>query len=326
MPSFYQYVTSGIPPHSLTSMQEVESFYKDKNVLVTGGAGFIGSHLVAKLVRLGAQVTVLDDLSSTGNWHQNLGAVFKEISCIQGSITSLDTCMKACFDQDIIFHLAAFVSVPLSMENPSLCHEINIKGTYNLLEAARQCHVPRFVFSSSSAVYGETHGPSSEEMVCHPASPYGSSKLIGELLCQEYAQNFCLKTICLRYFNVFGKGQNPRSAYAAAIAKFTEQMQNNQPITVFGDGLQSRDFVPVEVVVEANLKVGSLREEKTAMNGQPINIASGKSITILELISLLKKDYPEYSQEVLFGLGRPGDVKHTAASCSRYWNLHNKNM
>jgi nucleoside-diphosphate-sugar epimerase len=295
----------------------MQSYYKDKQVLVTGGAGFIGSHIVESLVSYGAQVTVLDNLS-TGNI-ENIAHLLDKIMFVHGSITDSRTCLDASRNKSHIFHLAAFISVPQSIENPKLCHEINVTGTFNLLEAAHLNNVQRFVFSSSSAVYGTADGPCSETTPCNPTSPYGFSKLIGEYLCKQYAQNFGLETVCLRYFNVFGQRQNPNGAYAAVVAKFKDLMQHHKPITIFGDGLQTRDFIPVQQVAYTNLLLGMLPAH--TVSGELFNVASGTSITLLELLNTLKIEFPNYTLAPNFAPERPGDIRHSTAVCTKLQTL-----
>jgi len=298
-------------------LEKMKLFYKDLPVLVTGGAGFIGSHITEKLVKLGAKVTVIDDLSS-GNI-KNLQNIKHKITFIEKSIVDMGACLEATAGQAVIFHLAAFISVSESMENPSLCHKVNVDGTFNILNAARINGVERFIFSSSSAVYGTVDRECKENMLANPESPYGTSKLIGEYYCKQFSNNFGLKTVVLRYFNVFGKRQNPDGTYAAVVAKFTDLMKKNKPLTIFGDGLQTRDFIPVEDVAEANLTVAMLDEKQ--MIGQIFNVATGKSISLFELIDMLKKDFPHYNQEIQFKAARQGDIKHSFANCSKYKNI-----
>ena len=188
-------------------------------------------------------------------------------------------------------------------------------GTFNLLEAARQNGVQRFVFSSSSAVYGPTLETCNELTPCNPTSPYGFSKLIGEYLCKQYAVNFGIETVCMRYFNVYGDRQNPNGQYAAVVAKFRESMANNQPITIFGDGLQTRDFIPVEQVAQTNLALGMLPAKN--VSGEIFNVATGKSISVIELFQLLSKEFPNYSYKPTFLPERAGDIKHSTADCSK---------
>lgn len=292
---------------------KMNNYYKDKKVLVTGGAGFIGSHLTEKLVALGADVTVLDNLS-TGNL-DNLTNVKDKIKFIKGDIENLEHCIAATTQVQIIFHLAAFVSVPGSMANPQLCMKTNIDGTFNLLESAKLNNVKRFVLSSSSAVYGQKQGICKEDDSCEPTSVYGYSKLLNEQYCKMYSNLFNIGTVCLRYFNVYGERQNPNAQYAAVVAKFTQQMQNNLPLEIYGTGNQTRDFVSVNNVVEANLMLAMLPESQ--MTGQAFNIASGKSINLFTLIEQLKINFPNYNGEILFMPARSGDVDHTAADCTQ---------
>ena len=293
------------------------NLYKNKKVVVTGGAGFIGSHLVEKLVALGAHVTVIDNLR-TGNL-ENLTTVTSDITFINGDIRDKELCIKTVANADAVFHLAAQVSVPESMQNPDECFQINVNGTFNLLEATRINKVKRFVFSSSCAVYGEQDGPCFETMTCHPASAYAYSKFMGEQLCQQYATIFQVPTVCFRYFNVFGPRQDPSSEYAGVIAKFSDKMLKNEPITIFGDGSQIRDFVPVKLVVQANLEGFELSPK--FCTGEPINVATGESSSILELFTDYKKMTPGYTHEPQFAPARKGEIKYSEANCTRYHEL-----
>lgn len=286
-------------------------------VLVTGGAGFIGSHLTHRLVELGAHVTVLDNLS-TGK-KENLKDILDQITFIQADITDQEICIQATKNQKIIFHLAALVSVPQSLENPTSCFETNVYGTFNLLEAARKNSVERFILASSSAVYGHKQEPCKETDLCLPTSVYGYSKLLAEQLAQQYAHIFNLHTLCLRFFNVWGERQNPEGHYAAVIAKFKNHLQKNLPITILGDGFQTRDFIYVRDVVEAILTM--TRISLPLLQGQSVNIATGKSITLLELIKTLKQEFPQYSGAISFQPERPGDIKYSSADCSKYHYL-----
>lgn len=296
----------------------MKKFYKDLPVLVTGGAGFIGSHIVEKLISLGAKVTIIDDLSS-GNI-KNLDNITGKYNFICKSITDMDACLQATYGQKVIFHLAAFISVPESIAKPDICHKINVDGTFNILEASRINKIERLVFSSSAATYGPTTEICKEDMAPNPQSPYGTTKLIGEYYFKQYATNYNLNTVVLRYFNVFGERQNPNGAYAAVVSKFTNSMKNDKQITIFGDGLQTRDFVPVEYVSEANLTVAML--DKNLMNGQVFNIGTGKSVTLLDLVEMLKEKFPNYKQELQFKSARNGDIKYSHADCSKYQNLN----
>jgi nucleoside-diphosphate-sugar epimerase len=298
----------------------MNQYYKNKKVLVTGGCGFIGSHLAETLVSYGAQVTIIDDLS-TGSL-ENIAKYHDKVTFIKGSITDKKLCRIAVADNSHVFHLAAFISVPQSLENPATCHMINIDGTFNMLEASKNAHVQRFVFSSSSAVYGMPDGKCSELTPCNPLSPYGFSKLIGEQLCFQFTHCYELETVILRYFNVFGNRQNPNGQYAAVIAKFTDLMSKNRPITIFGDGLQTRDFIAVDQVVMTNLLVGMA--SKDMIKERVFNVATGKSITLLELIEQLKEKFPSYTLAPEFLPARSGDIKESHADCSRLAGLLNQ--
>lgn len=283
-------------------------------VLVTGGAGFIGSHVTHRLVEWGAHVTVLDNLS-TGK-KENITSILDRITLIEGDITNQETCMLAAQNQKIIFHLAALVSVPESLENPLACFKTNVLGTSNILEAARKQNVERVIIASSSAVYGQKKELCRETDICNPTSPYGYSKMLAEQLAQQYTQIFNLPTLSLRFFNVWGERQNPEGHYAAVVAKFKYNLEKNLPITIFGDGLQTRDFIYVGDVVTALLSMAQI--PLPLLQGQAINIATGKSITILDLITQLKQEFIRYTGTILFEPERPGDIRHSSADCSQY--------
>ena len=300
--------------------KNVSYSYKGVPVLVTGGCGFIGSHLAEKLVELGADVTILDNLS-TGNT-ENITAIADKVTFIQGDIRNFETCLAATQDKKIIFHLAAFVSVPASIENPQKCHDINVLGTRNMLEAGRINNAHRFVFSSTCAIYGESSLQCTEDIQPNPISPYGFSKLLAEIFCKEYTQIFDMETVALRYFNVYGSRQNPQTSYAGVIAKFMHNMEKNLPLTIFGDGMQTRDYVPVETVVEANIICGICK--KSLIQGEVFNIATEKSINIFDVIDMLQEQYPFYNNEIIHMPARPGDVLHIAADCSKYKNVCEK--
>jgi nucleoside-diphosphate-sugar epimerase len=316
--SVYNYAVDAMPTLSVEKQQALALYYRGRSVLVTGGAGFIGSELVKNLVQQGAKVTVLDSLVATEDT-RNIDDVLDKIEFIKGDIRDSQTCLKATKDKSVVFHLAAYISVPRSVKNPEICHAVNVKGTVNLLEACRINLVDRFVFSSSCAVYGNIGVKCHEKASCKPISPYGVSKLIGERYCQQYAASFGLKTACLRYFNVFGPKQSSTSEYASAIAQFCNLMSKNMSVTIFGNGQQTRDYIPVEKVVEANLIFGAQKGINLA--GQPYNIATGKSISLLKLINLLKNDFTGYACKPLFAPPRQGDVLFVDADTSRYFRL-----
>lgn len=292
----------------------MKHLYTAVPVLVTGGCGFIGSYVAEKLVEYGAFVTIIDNLS-TGTL-KNIKNIKHKVTFIQESITNYSACLAATQGKKIIFHLAALTTVQDSLKKPLHCHHINVDGTINLLEAARINNVKRFVFSSSAAVYGTTQEPCTENTPCNPESPYGFSKQLGELYCKQYTNNFGLTTIILRYFNVFGARQNPHHEYAGVIATFTQHMQQNKPITIFGDGMQTRDFIPVERVAEANLHLAFYNPGKP--QSEIFNIATGKSISLIALIDQLRIQFPNYTHAIQFKKARSGDILHSQAICQKY--------
>ena len=285
-------------------------------MLVTGGAGFIGSHLVDALIQSEAQVTVLDNLS-TGT-KQNLAQSINNVTFIEGDIRNTQACLKATKYCEYIFHLAACVSVTQSMKDPAFCHDANINGTFNLLEAARIHNIKRFVLSSSCAVYGQYNTPCSETTPCNPLSPYGYSKWMAELLCQQYARILNVPTLCLRYFNVFGARQNPSGPYAGVYAKFSNLMQQNKSVTIFGDGQQTRDFVSVQEVVSANLTLALLPD--TQCTGQAVNIGTGTTTTVLDIFEKLASE-KKFTQPPVFAAVRPGDIMYSCANTDLYKKL-----
>ena len=274
--------------------------------LITGGAGFIGSHLARTLVAQGQQVTVLDNLS--GGNPENLASIRDKIHFIQGDICRLPDVIAATQNVNYVLHHAALVSVAESMDNPQKTTEINVNGTQNVLEAARRNNVKRVVFASSSAVYGNSpHLPYTESTPVDCQSPYAWSKQAGAELCQLYTKSFNLETVVLRYFNVFGTGQNSNSAYAAVIAKFMQLAADNKPLGIDWDGLQSRDFVHVSDVVQANL----LAAQK-GIPGEIYNVASGHTYTLLELADTIEKVSGRKLERV-FRPKRAGDVHESSA-------------
>ena len=278
--------------------------------LVTGGAGFIGHHIVEELVRKGQQVTVLDNL--TGGKLENLAPVKGQITFMQGDICDFATLLQACKGIDYILHLAALISVAESMARPQETAKINVQGTVNVLEAAKQCGVKRVVFSSSAAVYGtRPELPYKETTPVDCQSPYAWSKQVGAELCQLYTKAYGLETVSLRYFNVFGPGQNPNSAYAAVIAKFMQLAAENKPLGIDWDGLQSRDFVSVKDVVQANL-LAAIK----GVPGEIYNVASGHTCTLLELADTIEKVCGRKLARISRPK-RPGDVHESSADISK---------
>jgi len=283
--------------------------------LVTGGAGFIGSHIVDELVRRGERVRVLDNLS-TGK-RENLAGVIEQIEFLEGDIRNLETVRRAVESMDYVLHQAALPSVPRSVADPLTSHEINVTGTLNILIAAREVNVKRVVYASSSSVYGNSPTlPKHEEMPTNPLSPYAVSKLAGENYCHAFYKVYELPTVALRYFNVFGPRQDPQSQYAAVIPKFIAAMLRDDPPVIHGDGLQSRDFTYVANVVEANLRVCQSAE----IVGHVCNAALGGRVSLLELLAMLNRVLGA-NIKAEFDAARPGDVKHSQADMSRLQGL-----
>ncbi|MCK5513012.1 MAG: SDR family oxidoreductase [Deltaproteobacteria bacterium] len=276
---------------------------------MTGGAGFIGSHIVGRLVEEGETVKVLDNLS-TGK-KENIDP-YKDITFIQGDILDEEKVSEAVKGVDYICHIAALPSVARSVKDPVSTNDINIKGTLNILMAARDAGVKRVVFASSSSVYGDTDVlPKSESMLPQPLSPYATSKLTGEHYCRNFWVNYGLKTVSLRFFNVFGPRQDPNSEYAAVIPKFiTTMVKGDKPI-IFGDGTQSRDFTYVQNNVEANL----LACVANGAAGKLFNVACGERITLNDLVDMLNRILGT-DIEPIYAKPRQGDVKHSLADVS----------
>lgn len=252
--------------------------------VVTGGAGFIGSHLAEALVKNGEEAVIVDNLCS-GN-RDNLAGFREKVKFLKGDVRDLGFLKKAFRGVDVVLHHAALISVVESVDKPGLYHEVNVEGTKNVLEAARHNNVGRVVFSSSCAVYGETDDlPMREGQDVRPASPYAEDKLEAEKLCKEYYEKHGLKTMVLRYFNVFGPRQSPDSSYAGVIPLFVKKVLNNETPVIYGDGEQTRDFVYVRDVVRANLlALGAVRGF-----GEPVNIASGNEISVNQVLEAVNK-------------------------------------
>jgi UDP-glucose 4-epimerase len=276
--------------------------------LVTGGAGFIGSHLVRALLERGDTVRVLDDLST--GYEENLKGLNVELTV--GDIRDDALVRKICVGVDHIFHLAALISVAASMEEPQQYYDVNLLGSVNVLQAAVQSGVARVILASSAAVYGETDGVVHEDTEKRPLSPYADTKLAMEGAAQTFATAFGLQTVALRFFNIYGPRQSPNSSYAAVIPRFIQAMSKREAAKIEGDGEQSRDFVFIGDIIQALL----LASERKEASGGVFNVGGGRSITILELAQTLQRIMPEASQPIHIE-PRPGDIRFSEASIQR---------
>jgi nucleoside-diphosphate-sugar epimerase len=281
-------------------------------VLVTGGAGFIGSHIAQALAASGARVRVVDDLS-TGHL-ENLEEIGGEIDFQQSSLADEEATRRALEDVEVIFHEAAIPSVPRSVKNPVETHVACVDGTFALLNAARERGVRRVVYAASSSVYGDQPAlPKVEDMRPDPLSPYAVAKLVGEYYCQVFTRVYNLETVCLRYFNVFGPRQDPSSEYSGVISRFTSALLTGVQPIIYGDGEQSRDFTYVADVVAANMRAA----ETTTGVGQVINFARGERATLNQLLEVLKKITGQMDVQPEYREARMGDVRHSLADITR---------
>lgn len=289
-------------------------FPEGSHFLVTGGAGFIGSNLCEALLEMGYKLKCLDNLSTGKREYVDLFIEHPNYTFIEGDIRDFETCKKACEGIDYVLHQAAWGSVPRSIEMPLLYEQINIMGTLNMMEASRQQHIKKFVYASSSSVYGdEPNLPKKEGREGNILSPYALTKRVDEEYGKLYYKLYGLDTYGLRYFNVFGRRQDPDGAYAAVIPKFIKQLLNNEAPTINGDGKQSRDFTYIENVIEANLRACQAPHEAA---GQAYNIAYGGREYLIDIYNELCEALGKHI-EPIFGSDRVGDIKHSNADVSK---------
>jgi UDP-N-acetylglucosamine/UDP-N-acetylgalactosamine 4-epimerase len=292
-----------------------------KKILITGGAGFIGSNLIERFLKQYNHITCLDNFATGKRKNIENFQHHADFKLIEGDIRNFDTCVKACADVEIIFHQAALGSVPRSIKDPKTTNDVNIGGFVNILTAAKDTGVKRFVYAASSSTYGDHPTlPKIEDRIGKPLSPYAITKYVNELYADIFSKLYHIETIGLRYFNVFGCRQDPDGAYAAVIPKFIKLLIEHKSPVIYGDGLQSRDFTYVENVIMAN-ELAALSHDPQAVN-TVYNVAFGQATTVNELISLLKKNLspfdPEIANvEVIHGDIRTGDILHSLASVEK---------
>jgi UDP-N-acetylglucosamine 4-epimerase len=294
---------------------------KPAKVLITGGAGFIGSNLCDSLIAQNYQVTCLDDLS-TGK-RENIAHLLTNpnFKFIEADIRDLEVCQTACAGADYVLHHAALGSIPRSINNPIATNSVNVSGFLNMLVAARDNNIKRFVYAASSSTYGDSQTlPKVEHRIGKPLSPYAITKYVNELYADVFKKTYNFDTVGLRYFNVFGRRQDPNGAYSAVIPKFVQQLMNHEPLVINGDGSHSRDFTYIENVIQANM-LAMTTTNTTALN-QVYNIAFGESTTLNELVGLLKEYLSSYDPEVAtveiqYGPKRTGDIPHSLASIAK---------
>ena len=302
-------------------MNDFKNKLNNKNILVTGGAGFIGSNLCEELISLGANVTCLDNFST--GFRENLDAIkdHPNFKLIEGDIRNLEDCKVACENQDFVLHEAALGSVPRSINDPITSNDVNVGGFLNMLVAARDANVKRFVYAASSSTYGDSESlPKVEDVIGKPLSPYAITKYVNELYADVFKRTYDFDTIGLRYFNVFGRKQNPNGAYAAVIPKFVMQLMNHESPVINGGGEYSRDFTYIDNVILMNLL--ALTSDNSASVNQVYNTAFGERTTLNDLVSDLKEYLSDFDPkiaevEVIYGDYRKGDVPHSLASIDK---------
>lgn len=310
-------------------MTDFKQKLQNKKILVTGGAGFIGSNLCEELVKLNAKVTCLDNFS-TGK-KENLSNIINHSNfiLIEGDIRDLETCKKVCEGQDFVLHQAALGSVPRSINDPITSNDVNVGGFLNMIVAARDAGVKKLIYAASSSTYGDSASlPKVEDVIGKPLSPYAITKYVNELYADVFKKTYNFDTIGLRYFNVFGRKQNPDGAYAAVIPKFVMQLMNHESPIINGDGEYSRDFTYIDNVILMNL-LALTTENKEAIN-QVYNTAFGERTTLNDLVKYLKEFLSEFDPEIaniktIYGDYRKGDVPHSLASIDKAKKLLNYN-
>ncbi|QAA81315.1 SDR family oxidoreductase [Aequorivita sp. H23M31] len=300
---------------------------RDKKILITGGAGFIGSNLCEALLQLEANVTCLDNFATGHRYNIAPFLSNKNFQLIEGDIRDLKTCQTACRNQDFVLHQAALGSVPRSINDPITSNEVNVGGFLNMLVAARDSGIKRFIYAASSSTYGDSESlPKVEDKIGKPLSPYAITKYVNELYADIFHTTYCLDSIGLRYFNVFGRRQDPNGAYAAVIPLFVKQFMAHESPVINGDGSYSRDFTYIDNVVQMNLLAITTKNEY-ALN-QIYNTAVGDRTTLVQLTSLLKKHLSAFDEkirevEVIHGPNRKGDIPHSLASIEKAEQLLN---
>ena len=308
-------------------MTDLKKQLYGKKILVTGGAGFIGSNLCEELLNLSAEVTCLDNFSTGKRENLNAFKNHPDFTLIEGDIRDLETCRTACENQDFVLHEAALGSVPRSINDPITTNDVNVSGFLNMLVAARDARVKRFVYAASSSTYGDSESlPKVEDNIGKPLSPYAITKYVNELYADVFKRTYDFDTIGLRYFNVFGRKQNPNGAYAAVIPKFVMQLMNHESPVINGDGEYSRDFTYIDNVMLMNLLALTTKNDE-ALN-QVYNTAFGERTTLNDLVKYLKEYLAEFDPEiaeveVIHGDYRKGDVPHSLASIEKAKNLLN---
>jgi UDP-glucose 4-epimerase len=309
-------IHEGIPTDKIFIMKATNMAHKYSKILVTGGAGFIGSHLVDRLLSEDFEVTVIDNLD-TGRLENVAHHQDKEnFHFVKGDIRDFNLVKEVMKDKDVVFHEAALASVTLSVENPILTNDINVIGTLNLLKASSDLHVKRFIYASSAAVYGDTSSPQKrEDMPPNPTSPYGVSKLAAENYVKLFHKLYGLETVSLRYFNVYGPRQrfDIQSAYGGAITIFTNRLLKNMPPIIYGDGEQTRDFVYIEDVVEANMQ--ALSSKNAA--GEVFNIGTGTKVSVNQIAEALKDIMNKKDLKNVYVDPRPTDIRHGYADINK---------